>query len=233
MDAKKLSKLSPSIRFLDSNLNYEEFQILFNEGVSKLEISMTPQQVFSFYTYLNELLLWNRRINLISRPSTQDIVFKDFLDSLTISKYLNSGVSMADLGSGAGFPGIPIKIIRPDVSISLFEIRRKKIYFLKHIIRCLNLKRIDVHWDQGEESEQSFDIVVSRAFGTLAEFLLEGISMIKPSGILLAMKGRRGRGELEKNSSMIREMGLSLIFCDHFELPFLEQERIIIGLRKK
>jgi len=227
-----LGKLSKPIRFLDSYLNYEEFCIILNTGVSRLGISLTPQQVLSFHLYLNELILWNKRINLISRTSTQDIIFKDFLDSLTIGKYLNIGVSMADLGSGAGFPGIPIKIIRPDISVSLFEMKRKKGYFLKHIIRCLNLKRIDVHWDQGKMSEQSFDVVVSRAFGSLARFLLEGIPMIKPSGLLLAMKGRRGKEELKRNFSLLQEMGLGLVFCDHFKLPILEHERVIIGLRK-
>ena len=213
-------------------MNYREFHAILNEGVSKLGIPLTAQQVNSFYNYLNELIVWNKRINLISRASPQDIIFKDFLDSLTINKYLDSGVSMADLGSGAGFPGIPIKIIRPDVSISLFEIKRKKIYFLQHIIRCLNLRRINARWDQGEESEQSFDVVVSRAFGTLAKFLREGIPMIKPSGILLAMKGRKGKEELKENFSLIQEMGLNLMFCDHFKLPVLEHERVIIGLKK-
>ncbi len=213
-------------------MNYREFHAILNEGVSKLGIPLTAQQVNSFYNYLNELIVWNKRINLISRVSPQDIIFKDFLDSLTINKYLDSGVSMVDLGSGAGFPGIPIKIIRPDVSISLFEIKRKKIYFLQHIIRCLNLRRINARWDQGEESEQSFDVVVSRAFGTLAKFLREGIPMIKPSGILLAMKGRKGKEELKENFSLIQEMGLNLMFCDHFKLPVLEHERVIIGLKK-
>lgn len=213
-------------------MNYREFHAILNEGVSKLGIPLTAQQVNSFYNYLNELIVWNKRINLISRASPQDIIFKDFLDSLTINKYLDSGVSMVDLGSGAGFPGIPIKIIRPDVSISLFEIKRKKIYFLQHIIRCLNLRRINARWDQGEESEQSFDVVVSRAFGTLAKFLREGIPMIKPSGILLAMKGRKGKEELKENFSLIQEMGLNLMFCDHFKLPVLEHERVIIGLKK-
>ena len=213
-------------------MNYKEFHAILTEGVSKLGIPLTPQQVNSFYNYLNELIVWNKRINLISRASPQDIIFKDFLDSLTINKHLDSGVSMADLGSGAGFPGIPIKIIRPDVSISLFEVKRKKIYFLKHIIRCLNLRRINARWDQGEESEQSFDVVVSRAFGTLTKFLREGIPMIKPSGIVLAMKGRKGKEELKKNFSLIQEMGLNLMFCDHFKLPVLEHERVIIGLRK-
>jgi 16S rRNA (guanine527-N7)-methyltransferase len=214
-------------------LNYEEFHVILNEGISRLGISLTPQQAFSFYNYLNELILWNKRINLIGRASPQDVIFKDFLDSLTINKYLDSGVSMADLGSGAGFPGIPIKIIRPDVYVSLFEIKQKKIYFLKHIIRTLNLERINAHWDQKKEREQSFDVVVSRAFGTLAKFLREGIPMIKPYGIMLAMKGRKGKGELKEHSSLIQEMGLNLIFCDHFKLPFLEHERIIIGLRKR
>jgi 16S rRNA (guanine527-N7)-methyltransferase len=225
--------LSQSLRFLDFQLNYEEFQIIFKEGISRLGISMTPQQISSFHAYLGELILWNKRVNLVRRDTQQDIIAKDFFDSLTISKYLNAGISMADLGAGAGFPGIPIKIMRPDVFISLFEIKQKKIYFLRHMIRCLRLERIDVKREPGKESRQTFDVVVSRAFGTLANFLREGITMTKPEGILLAMKGRRGKVELEKNFSLIREMGLNLIFCDQLKLPFLGHERILIGLRKE
>jgi 16S rRNA (guanine527-N7)-methyltransferase len=145
---------------------------------------------------------------------------------------LDSGESMADLGSGAGFPGIPIKIIRPDVRVALFEVNRKKIYFLKHIVRCLKLEEIEVHWEQGKRSKEAFDVVVSRAFGTLTKFMAEGISMLKPTGILLAMKGNRGDEELEKTRSIMKKMGLNLLFCDHFKLPFLEHERTVIGLQK-
>ena len=214
-------------------MNYQEFQFIFEEGVAKLGVSVAPQQVSSFYIFLQELISWNKRINLVSRESQHDIIAKDFLDSLTVSKYLNAGVSLADLGSGAGFPGIPIKIIRPDVSVSLFEVRQKKIYFLRHVIRCLNLDRIDVQREQGKENEAYFDVVVSRAFGTLTKFLNEAITVIKPMGIMLAMKGRGGKAELEKNLSLIREMGLILLFCDQFRLPFLGHERIIIGLRRE
>jgi 16S rRNA (guanine527-N7)-methyltransferase len=222
----------PTIKVENLFLSYEELQEILKGGASKLRIFLTPQHVSSFYRYLEELSLWNKRINLVSRVRTGDIVYKDFLDSLTISKYLDSGVSMADLGSGAGFPGIPIKIIRQDVPVSLFEVNRKKIYFLQHIVRCLGLEGIEVHWEQGRRSKEAFDVVVSRAFGTLTRFMAEGISMLKPTGILLAMKGNKGEEELEETRRIMKKMGFNLLFCDHFKLPFLEHERTVIGLQK-
>ena len=197
---------------------------------------MRDEQVKCFTAYLKELNQWRRRINLNSRKDEQEIIVKDFLDSLTIVKYLPLNSSVMDLGSGAGFPGIPVKIVRPDLKLLLLEATRKKVFFLKDVQRVLGLSGIEIRWSgegQGvEDLSGVFDFVASRAFGFLLKFAAEGIVFLKRGGILLAMKGKKGREELEENLSSLEKMGLKLFFREEIRLPYLHHERILIGLKK-
>jgi len=197
---------------------------------------LRDEQVKSFTAYLKELNQWRRRINLYSRKDDQEIIVKDFLDSLTIVKYLPLNSSVMDLGSGAGFPGIPVKIVRPDLKLLLLEATRKKVFFLKDVQRVLGLSGIEIRWSgegQGvEDLSGVFDFVASRAFGFLLKFAAEGIVFLKRGGILLAMKGKKGREELEESLSSLEKMGLKLFFREEIRLPYLHHERILIGLKK-
>src|SRR5512139_3174043 len=100
---------------------------LLIEGAATLGISLTRDQMKAFELYLKELNLWRKKINLISRKDDREIILKDFLDSLTLLKYLPQDTSVLDLGSGAGFPGIPLRIVRPGLKIVLLEATRKKV----------------------------------------------------------------------------------------------------------
>lgn len=215
-----------------------DFSPLLIKGAGKLDLSLTAAQVSAFKKYLRELRVWGKRLNLISRGDDREIVLKDFLDSLTVLKYLNQGASLLDLGSGAGFPGLPLKIVRPDLRIVLLEANRKKVYFLKNIIRLLGLEGITVYWPGGEGKRDKgslgvFDFVISRAFGPLLKFSAEGLSFLKPGGFLIAMKGKKGGAELQNDLPALEKMGLKQAFLDRFLLPFLGHERILIGLRKE
>ncbi|MCX5911981.1 MAG: class I SAM-dependent methyltransferase, partial [Deltaproteobacteria bacterium] len=117
---------------------------LLKREAEGLGIVLNDEAVHLFSLYLDELKTWNKKINLFSRKDDQEIIIKDFLDSLTISNYLSSGTSVLDLGSGGGFPGIPIKISRRDLRVVLSEVRTKKIFFLKHIIRILGIENLEV-----------------------------------------------------------------------------------------
>jgi len=197
---------------------------------------LRDEQVKCFTAYLKELNQWRRRINLNSRKDEQEIIVKDFLDSLTIVKYLPLNSSVMDLGSGAGFPGIPVKIVRPDLTLLLLEATRKKVFFLKDVKRVLGLSGIEIRWSgEGrgvEDLSGVFDFVASRAFGFLLKFAAEGIVFLKRGGILLAMKGKKGREELEESLSSLEKMGLKLFFREEIRLPYLHHERILIGLKK-
>jgi 16S rRNA (guanine527-N7)-methyltransferase len=209
---------------------------LLFEGAGELEISLTEEQLSFFMKYLIELKAWNTKINLISRKNDQEIILKDFLDSLTPLKYLPPNSHVLDLGSGAGFPGIPLKIVRPELTLLLLEATLKKINFLKYLIRTLNLQDVDIYWT-GESNipclNGRFDFIISRAFGSLTKLASMGLPFLKPGGIILAMKGSKGRKDLERDLSELKMRDLEVAFLDHFLLPILSHERFLIGLRKK
>ena len=215
-----------------------EFSRLLIEGAEKIGVLLTNEHIIAFRKYIDELKVWAKRMNLIRRVSDREIILKDFLDSLTVLKHLSQSASIIDLGSGAGFPGIPVKIVRPDLRVVLLEATRKKVYFLKNLVRYLGLEGIEILWsgakgERGTNSLGPFDFVLSRAFGPLRKFSTTGFRFLKQGGILLAMKGKKGETELEKDLPSLEEMGLELAFFNKLRLPFLGHERILIGLRKR
>ena len=215
-----------------------EISRLLVEGAGELGVLLTNEHISAFERYLDELKVWAEHMNLIRRENDREIVLKDFLDSLTVTKHLSENASVMDIGSGAGFPGVPAKIIRPDLKLVLLEARRKKVFFLKNLIRHLSLERTEAHW-YGERTEiernlrGKFDYVISRAFGSLEEFSSKGVSFLRQGGILLAMKAKKGKAELEENLPSLDKMGLRLAFLNELRLPFLGHERTLIGLRKE
>ncbi|MCX5918961.1 MAG: 16S rRNA (guanine(527)-N(7))-methyltransferase RsmG [Deltaproteobacteria bacterium] len=210
---------------------------LLLEGAAILGISLTHDQMKAFELYLKELNLWRKKINLASRKDDREVILKDFLDSLTLLKYLPQEKSVLDLGSGAGFPGIPLRIVRPDLKIVLLEATRKKVFFLKEVLRISKLSGVEVRWsgeDGGIEGlSATFDFVISRAFGSLLAFASEGVDFLKKGGILLAMKGKKGREELEESLASLKDMSLEPNFLEAIQLPYLGHERNLIGLKKK
>lgn len=213
----------------------EMFKLLI-KGSSQLGMSLTEDHARSFYQYLIELRAWGRKMNLISRSADREIVIKDFLDSLTAQEQLFQGASLLDLGSGAGFPGVPLKIVRADLKVVLLELIQKKVYFLKNLVRALDLEGIEIYRAGQKEVEKNlwgkFDFVISRAFGSLDKFAVAGLPFLKQGGILLAMKGKKGEDELEKNLPALVNMGLTVTVLHRFRLPLLGHQRILFGFQQ-
>ncbi len=206
---------------------------LLQEGASRLGVFLGAEQIAAFNFFLRELKSWGSRINLIHRPTENDIILKDFLDSMTVLKFLPQGCSLADLGSGAGFPGIPIKITRPDIRVFLLESRQKRAFFLKNVVRTLKLGGIDILRPSEGIQHETFDFVVSRAFGSLRKLSSAAKPWLKTGGILLAMRGRRGLAELQGSLAFLTDQGWERDFAETVLLPFIEHRRVLVGLRKK
>lgn len=176
-----------------------ENEELLVKGAEAFGIRLNQEQVESFDLYLRELLKWNQKINLTAIRSEKGIVLKHFLDSLSVFPYLSKTASLLDIGSGAGFPGIPLRIVQPSLEITLIDSVRKKVDFQRHIIRMLGLKGTEAIHGRIQDKEilqsmtERFDTVISRAFSNLQTLLLLAFPFLKKGGILLAMKG-----ELEK-----------------------------------
>ena len=219
-------------------MDSEKISSLLKEAAAELGIILTEEHLRAFGLYLRELREWGEHINLGRRADDREIILKDFIDSLTILKYLPAGCSLADLGSGAGFPGVPAKIVRSDLRVFLLETIRKKVLFLKNLERVLGLNGIGIHrpgsqQEKGLENPREFDFVVSRAFGSLRKFCSAGNPLLRSGGVLLAMKGRKGKAELGESLSLLEEMGFQPAFVDEIQLPLLGHMRTIIGLKKK
>ena len=197
---------------------------------------MTAKHLNDFELYLKELNQWRKKINLVSRKDDREIVIKDFLDSLTLVKYISGMAFLLDLGSGAGFPGYPLKIVLPDLKVFFLEATRKKVFFLKEVQRVLGMSGVEIRWTAGNEGMEDlssrFDFVVSRAFGSIQELALAGNRFLRKGGMLVSMKGKKGREELKEGLSSLIEMKLKLAFLESLQLPFLNHERTLIGLIK-
>ena len=155
-------------------------------------------------TFLAELRKWNRAYNLTGLKKDEDIVIKHFLDSLLYLNAMPDGeLKVADIGSGAGFPGIPIKIIRPEIEMYLIEPSKKKSAFLRHIIRQLRMERIEVLEKSIEEIRVNqelpspVDIAISRALFDIKEFIKKASHILKPDGTLILNKGPKVKEELK------------------------------------
>lgn len=180
-------------------MNSEELLI---KGLDELGLSYTSKQATDLMTLLSELKKWNRAYNLTSLKKDSTIIIRHFLDSLLYLKVLpESAGRVADFGSGAGFPGIPIKIIRPEIEMTLVESSRKKAAFLRHIIRILDITGIKVLQkrteDIGEDLQKYFDVIVSRATFNIIDFLKTACPYLKQDGVMIMNKGPNYSEELK------------------------------------
>jgi len=206
---------------------------LLIQGLKELDISCSSGQIGSFMTYLSELKKWNRAYNLTALKKDEDIIIKHFLDSLLYLKAFPEGkLRLVDAGTGAGFPGIPIRIVRPEINITLIESIRKKTAFLRHIVRSLklaDLKVLEQRFEHlGKEHERVYDLIVSRAAFGISEFLRIACRYAKDGGRLILNKGPRLSEELKKPGAAeaVREV-LSL------RLPIIHDERNLVVLECK
>lgn len=219
-------------------MDIKEFENVFREYLDEMNIVLNDKQIEQFYEYMNLLLNWNEKINLTAIIEPKEIILKHFIDSLTINKYIEKNKNLVDIGTGAGFPGIPLKILRPDLKITLLDSLNKRINFLNEVIKILKLENIDAVHSRIEEfaknkrHRESFDYVTSRAVANLtvlAEYMIP-LSII--GGSCICMKA--GNIEEEKNESLkaIEILGGRIEKIQEFNLPKSDIKRNIILINK-
>lgn len=201
-----------------------------------LEISL--EDANKFYKYMELLLEWNKKINLTAITEENEVIIKHFIDSLTIYKYLNEAKSIIDVGTGAGFPGIPIKILNKEIDITLMDSLNKRINFLNEVVKNLNLERISCIHSRAEELgrdkkfREKYDVAVSRAvanMSTLVEYLLP---FVKVGGMCICMKGSSIDEELKESEKAIKMIGGKVEKVEKIILPNSDYERNIVIIRK-
>lgn len=220
-------------------MNREEFKENFEKYLVKLQIELNEEQFEMFYDYMNLLIEWNEKINLTAITEPKEIIIKHFVDSLTISKNIKAGARVIDVGTGAGFPGIPLKIYRDDIEIVLLDSLNKRINFLNDVIEKISLTKISTVHGRAEELghnkkyREKFDVSTSRAvanMATLSEYL---IPFVKINGIVIMMKGSEVNQEIEESKKAINILGSSVTNTEEFNLPNTEIKRNIILIKKE
>lgn len=219
-------------------MEFNEFKEKLIINVDKLGTNLSEIQLKQFYNYMNLLIEWNKKVNLTAITEPDEIILKHFVDSLTISKYISDGTKVVDVGTGAGFPGIPLKIVRQDVDITLLDSLQKRINFLDEVINELNLEKITtIHsrvedFGKNKKYREEFDIATSRAvanLSTLSEYLLP---LVKVGGKVISMKGSLIQEELENSKNAIKILGGKIEKVDEFDLPNSDISRNIVLIDK-
>ena len=210
-----------------------------SEAATGMGVHLNDKQLSLFYTYYRELLAWNLKINLVSAKSSLDIPLKHFIDSLMPLPFVrNTSARLLDIGAGAGFPGIPMKIALPSLKVFLLESSRKKTSFLKHIIRTLRLDETTVihnrveHLITDDSYRNGFDIVISRAAFKLSDLLRISSFFLINNGVIMAMKGGRITDELKEAVDICETFGLTYLSCHDIRLPVIHDMRKIVLFKK-
>ncbi len=184
--------------------------------------------------HAKELILWNKKINLTAITDPFRMAEKHFVDSIAALSFFKNEKSLLDVGSGGGFPGIPLKIMNPLLRVVLIDASRKKVNFLKQVIRILQLENIDAIHSRVEDLHENqtyknkFDAVISRAFTNLSDFVMLAAPFLKKGGNIYAMKGKHAEKEIMPAVS--RKFDIKI---DHYLLPFEKSDRYMIKLTKK
>jgi len=208
---------------------------LFLQASQEVSVSLSAQQVELFWLYLQELLEWNKTFSLTGIRNPDDIIIKNFIDSLTPLPYLDSSGSLLDIGSGAGFPSIPLKIACPELEVQLVEASRKKVSFIKHLIRTLGLEGVSALHSRVEEMEQPerpFRTIISRAFRRPAPLLQLVTPLLKPSTTLIAMLGPTTSAEQNELEALALAESLEVSRVVSLQLPHGRGGRTLVFFSK-
>ncbi len=211
------------------------------QGAQQFNLVLTEAQLAAFDRYGQELIAWNKKVNLTRITEPDEITVKHFLDSLSIYPVLAGqppAFKLIDVGTGPGFPGLPLKIVRPDIRLALLESTGKKTAFLEHVVRVLELKHVTVLTARAEEAGQephhreNYDVAVARALAPLPVLAEYTLPLVKVGGLVVAQKGQYPADELKGLTRALGILGGRLERVLPVDLPGLEAARHLVLFRK-
>ena len=225
-----------------SNLNTAPISLL-REETTKLGLGLSDSQLGQFIKFMDMLLEWNKKINLTTIIEEKEIIIKHFIDSLLSLRYINeieekpNSLNLIDIGTGAGFPGIPLKIAKPDISLTLLDATKKKVGFLNEVVKELEFKNVKCLHARAEEAgrladmREKYDAAVSRAVAPLVILAEYCLPFVKVNGRFIALKGQDLENEIMEASGIINILGGEA--ADVIKINTLNMNRTIIVLNKK
>lgn len=214
---------------------------ILRDGTRQYHLSLSEAQLVMFETYVYEILAWNKRVNLTGITTLEDIAVKHFLDSLSVVLVLPQTAdrfSVIDVGSGAGFPGLPLKIALPNLQVTLLESTRKKTNFLQHMVKKLQLDQVTVLTARAEEAGQQqeyrecFHIAVARAVSSLTILLEYTLPFVRIGGRMIAQKGQYPSGEIAAARKAVKALGGEVSQVLPVKVPGLDADRHLVVIEK-
>ncbi|MEV3354256.1 16S rRNA (guanine(527)-N(7))-methyltransferase RsmG [Paenibacillus larvae] len=215
----------------------QQFTVLLrNQG-----ISVSDHQLQQFEYYYQELVEWNEKMNLTAITGREQVYVKHFYDSLSLSffKDMNKVERMADIGSGAGFPGIPLKIMFPHLQLTIVDSLNKRILFLRQLIDKLGLKEVECVHSRAEDAgrleshRDRYDLVTARAVARLAVLNELCLPFTKPGGFFISMKGSETENEMKEAAYSLKELKAEFVKLDRMELPIEHSVRHFVQIKKE
>ncbi|MEI6214885.1 MAG: 16S rRNA (guanine(527)-N(7))-methyltransferase RsmG [Desulfuromonadales bacterium] len=198
-------------------------------------LALTNREIEYFEIYAAELKKWNLKFNLTSIVRDDEIAIKHFIDSLHLVSFLKEEDVLLDIGSGAGLPVIPLKIVRPAVEMVSVDAVEKKVSFQRHVVRMLRLQKMETVSSRVEQlnttCQKKFSLIVSRAFSQLDRFVSIALPLLADNGRLIAMKGAAADDEIEAVGSVLQSVGVSIEDVQRYTLPQSMGERVMITIK--
>ncbi|SHG72498.1 16S rRNA (guanine(527)-N(7))-methyltransferase RsmG [Ornithinibacillus halophilus] len=213
----------------------------FASQLEKQGINLTKRQLEQFSIYFKTLVEWNEKINLTALTNEEDVYLKHFYDSISAAFYYNfeGEIHICDVGAGAGFPSIPLKICFPHIKVTIVDSLQKRIGFLNQLASDLDLKDVAFYHDRAEtfgknkKFRESFDVVTARAVARMSVLSELCLPLAKVNGVFIAMKGAQASDELKDAKVAIQVLGGEVEKAHSFTLPTEESERSILIINKK
>lgn len=215
------------------------FKDILRQQAELSQIELTDKQIDDLTKYYELLIEWNQKMNLTALVEPEDVALKHFCDSILLLKYADVpvGSSMIDVGTGAGFPSVPIKIVRPDIKLCLLDSLNKRLVFLQEVVNELELEDVTIIHSRAEDGSrrpqlrEKFDFATSRAVAQLNVLSEYCLPYVKVSGAFLAMKGKYSEEEIADSKSAIKTLGGKIAKVDTYNLAD-SSERTIIRINK-
>lgn len=213
----------------------------FREALAQHNIVLTDHQMDQFHTYYEELVAWNQKINLTAITDQEEVYLKHFYDSLMVLWNMpldTYDLTLVDVGAGAGFPSIPLKIVKPELKLTIVDSLNKRITFLQGLVDKLGLDQVVCVHGRAEEVGQNplyrgqFDLATARAVAALNVLVEFCLPLVKKSGYFIALKAAKTDSEIEEAQKAIKVLGAKLDQVSVAQLPMEQAERTYIKIRK-
>lgn len=218
----------------------DEMVDTLKKGAESLDISLDEQAISRFSTFTNELVEWNKVMNLTAIKEPNDIALKHFVDSIAVFKYakIQNGAKIADVGCGAGFPGIPMKIVRNDIKLTCIDSLNKRVKFMEQLLQKLELADCDCVHIRAEEAgakaefREKYDFAMARAVAQLRVLAEYCVPLLKVGGAFISMKGADAKEEVNEAKNAVKLLGAEIEQVYEYNLPLTDMGRTIIIIRK-